>query len=189
MDSKEFAKIVQATNSAIKKGLSRTEIDWRESAYKIIYELCVTKRELTANDFTGRIKDMDVKTHDNRAIGGLVRTAQAFGWIGKTGEVEVSKAGHLSRIQIWKSLIFGKYPAFFGDGYTRTELGNGVISYKIPGSNNNIHEVLFSGNGWSCDCEAFRYGQGKACKHILETIQKKRDLEAQKVAGLQTNLI
>lgn len=177
IDQKEYAKIVQATNVAVKQGWDRTKIDWRKAALEIIYELCVSKEKITANDFTGLIKNMPLKTHDNRAIGGLIRIAQKFDWVAKSGQSEVSKAGHLSRIQIWKSLICGKYRVGSGVEYappqvdfqrgqrTFVDLGGG--KYVVNGTKGKQWRVFYKPEGaQTCECPDYRINKNHACKHI-----------------------
>ena len=44
-----------------------------------------------------------------------------------------------------------------------------VITYKVPGSNNNVYTLTISDNNKSCSCPGFTYRRN--CKHlsILET--------------------
>lgn len=109
MEQLDILKIRQATDSAIQAGCSSANPRWRSEALLIIKNLCESKPEISANEFTTLIKRMPIKTHDNRAIGGLVRYAEKMHWIEKTGRSEISKAGHLSRIQIWRSLVYRRF--------------------------------------------------------------------------------
>lgn len=103
-----YAQIRAATDVAIKNGWDHARTEWKRQSLQIIFETSLEKDFFSANDITDKIKDLPVKTHDNRAIAGVIMAARKFGWIRKTGDVEISKAGHLSRVQIWESLIFGK---------------------------------------------------------------------------------
>jgi len=105
METKEYNKILEDTQRGIKMGWDNAKVEWRRMALDIIYRLCLERKLITANDFTKIIKDSHIKTHDNRAIGGLVMAAKKFKWIKPTGKVEVSKAGHFIKIQVWESLI------------------------------------------------------------------------------------
>jgi len=44
-----------------------------------------------------------------------------------------------------------------------------IITYKVPGSNNNVYTLTISDNNKSCSCPGFTYR--RRCKHlsILET--------------------
>lgn len=199
IDQKEYEKIIKETNIATRKGFDSTKIEWRKAALEIIYELCVAKEKITANEFTVKIKSMQIKTHDNRAIGGLIRLAQKFGWVAKTGEVEISKAGHLSRIQIWKSLICGKFKIenklnfsfpktdWYKSKRAFVDLGEG--KFVVNGSAGKQYRTYIGLNGNnSCECEAYRYNVKKNCKHIEMIIKYFKKLELEKAAEKQTKL-
>lgn len=102
----EHQKIVEEINKAIKQGLDNAQIEWKRAALRVIYDVCTQNQEVSANDFTQLIKKLPQKTHDNRAIGGLIAMARKFRWIEKTGELEGSKSAHLVKIQVWRSLIY-----------------------------------------------------------------------------------
>ena len=187
----EINKIKQETDIAIKKGFDNTEIEWRKSALMVIYNLCTQESTLTANDFTEMIKEMPLKTRDNRAIGGVVRMAQKFRWITKTGESEFSKAGHLLKIQVWKSLLFGKvadednvlgvYPKMEWKRSSRTFVNLGCGNFVVNGTKGKQYRVNISEKGISCECDAFKYSKDRMCRHIRLIIASQRKTEEKKV--------
>jgi len=191
MDQNELNKIRQDTDIAIKQGWDNTKIEWRKQALMVIYSLCTKEATISANDFTEIIKDLPVQTHDNRSIGGLVKMAEKFRWVTKTGEVEVSRAGHLSRIQIWRSLLFGKvededpFPQMDWHRASRTyvDLGNG--NFIVNGTRGKQYRVFYSGDRQSCECDAYKYSpkEKKTCRHIrmIAAIRdKKEEIEIEK---------
>jgi len=40
--------------------------------------------------------------------------------------------------------------------------------YLFLGSNNKSYKIKVDNRYWSCECESFRFGRGKECKHIAE---------------------
>lgn len=110
METKIYNQILEETQTAIKKGYDNTRVEWKRMALQTIYKLCMQKEYFTANEFTRMIKDSPIKTYDNRAIGGAIKTAQRLGWVQGTGKKEYSRAGHLTNIEIWKSLLFNNEP-------------------------------------------------------------------------------
>ena len=217
VDQKEYNKILKETDIAVRKGWDSTKIEWRKAALEIIYELCVAKEKFTANDFTEQIKAMPLKTHDNRAIGGLIRIARKFGWVEKSGESTVSKAGHLLRIQVWRSLICGKYPRREAEmpelrpveaqrrpitefsipqmDWHKTkrafvELGEG--KYVMNGALGRQYRVYIGADGRKeCECEAFKYASratARTCKHIRSIEGFNKKRATAEAAKLQTNL-
>lgn len=101
-----LSQIEAETQAAIRRGWDAAEQAWRRTALVILCETCVTMRQFTVNDFRGRIKDSGVVTHDNRAMGGLMKNAERMGWIRKSGNAIPSKVGHKVPIQIWESRIY-----------------------------------------------------------------------------------
>lgn len=108
MPTNEYAQIVEITRVAIEKGLDHSVIEWREQVFKILMDICFEMEKFTVNDFRERVENLSVTTQDNRAMGGIMATARSLGWIEPTGESIVSKVGHLSRLQIWRSKLFRK---------------------------------------------------------------------------------
>lgn len=108
MAKKDRDFIYKKMNQAIKDGLSHSNVEWRRKSFQILYDFCCSNEFVTANDVTPLIKSLDVKTYDNRAIGGIFKTAVSMGWVAPTGRKIQSKNGHFSMIEIWKSLVYGQ---------------------------------------------------------------------------------
>lgn len=108
MDNEEYLQIKRETELGIKRGWDAAHIGWREEALKVLLDIALHNPTFSANDLTGIIKALPEKTRDNRAIAGVILAGRRLKWIAGTGETEMSKAGHFSRVQIWRSLIYGK---------------------------------------------------------------------------------
>lgn len=107
MDQRLYNQINKEIDRAIKKGLDNAKVEWKRMALTVVAKFCIEKEYFNANEFTDEIKRSPIKTHDNRAIGGIIRLAMKWGWVEKTGIKEYSKAGHLSQVQVWKSKFYG----------------------------------------------------------------------------------
>jgi hypothetical protein len=108
IEPKEYAKIQGVIASAIRQGLDHAAVEFKLASLELIYDLCVKNQEISGNEITKSIKAMPVKTHHYCVVGGLIKTAEGFGWIRATGRREGSKSAHLVPIQIWQSLIYGQ---------------------------------------------------------------------------------
>lgn len=106
IENENVEQIRRDTEAAIATGSDHANSAWKEAALKVLEDMLLVNEYVTANDFTKAIKGMAIKTHDNRAIAGVVMRARKMGWIEKTGETRSSKAGHLSRVQVWHSKLF-----------------------------------------------------------------------------------
>ena len=104
----EYARILKETEVAIQKGSDNAKAEWKVMVLEILYNICLSKKVFTVNNFRKYVSESDIKTHDNRAMGGVIRTAVKYGWIKKTGNTITSRVGHLSPLQIWRSLIFDR---------------------------------------------------------------------------------
>jgi len=105
-----YDQIKAETNAAIRKGLDRANISWRELALNLVLKAALTRHEFTTNDFHHDLDKSINKTHDNRALGGVMKTAQRLGWIEPTGKFANSdyKQHHLSLKNVWRSKIYGQ---------------------------------------------------------------------------------
>lgn len=93
------------TDFAIKRGWEAAKVQWRQTALVILCEFALSNREFTVNDFRDKILESGVKTHDNRAMGGLMTTAKRWGWITSVSAIP-SMVGHKTPIQVWRSNIY-----------------------------------------------------------------------------------
>lgn len=100
--------IQKATEAGIKKGYDNAHTEWRTMALSCLYKICNTMPEFTVNDVRDLVEKYLIKTHDNRAMGGVIKTGQKMGWFEPTGRSIPSLVGHKVHIQIWKSLIYKK---------------------------------------------------------------------------------
>lgn len=101
----EEKSIAQVTAEAIEQGHDNADAHWKSLAIEQLEILCLKQKTLTANDLRPMLKRFTRKTHDNRAVAGVMRAAVAKGWIEKSEEKIVSRVGHGSPLQIWKSRI------------------------------------------------------------------------------------
>ena len=110
LDSPEEIKAV--TDEAIERGHSNANPEWKAMALECVKTICLQKETFTMNDVRWLVRTSPIKTHDNRAIGGVMKTAKSLGWIEPTGQSIVSKVGHKSLLQVWKSKIYKQTQLF-----------------------------------------------------------------------------
>ena len=101
----EIKEIIDITNKAIDVSITNAHEDWRNYAIECLKTICLAKETFTVAEVRDLVKLGSVKTHDNRAMGGIMRTGLSNGWITPTGMSIPSKIGHKSPIQIWRSKI------------------------------------------------------------------------------------
>jgi len=104
----EINQIKLETQQAIDRGMDAAHAEWRRVASLHLLEIAKTNKEFTMNDVRDLIRQEKVQTHDNRAMGGVVITARKLGWIEPSGRSILSRVGHKSVLQVWKSLIYKK---------------------------------------------------------------------------------
>lgn len=90
------------TEEAIERGFGNASDSWKESALKAIHEICINQKSFTADDVRHLVNE---KTHDPRAMGGVIRTAKKNGWCKPSGFYEASKFTHGHIHQVWLSLV------------------------------------------------------------------------------------
>lgn len=99
-------KIKAEVEAAVARGWDAADSEWRKMALLILCATALGTREFSVNDFRERLKAQPEKTHDNRAVGGLMKTAERWGWIENTGLTFPSKVGHKTPLTVWRSKIF-----------------------------------------------------------------------------------
>lgn len=92
-------------NEAIDRSFTHANERYRDEGLKLIEEVCLQRLMFTVDDFRDELLERGVTTHDNRAMGGLIRTAVKRGWLERTGMTIRSRVGHGGPLQIWKSTI------------------------------------------------------------------------------------
>lgn len=101
----EIKEIQDVTNKSIEQSIENAHNEWRNYAIGCLKAVCEAEVTFTVEDVRSLVKLGGLKTHDNRAMGGIMKTGLARGWFVPTGMSIPSKVGHKSPIQIWQSLL------------------------------------------------------------------------------------
>lgn len=106
-------QIEAETRAAISRGWNAAHIQWRRMILELIYETALSNPYFSQNTFREELKLREdrtgFRTPDNRAVAGVMMTAKRFGWVEPSGQAELSRVGHKTRILIWHSKLFSKY--------------------------------------------------------------------------------
>lgn len=97
------------TNRAIKQGYENAEPSWRELALWAVKAVCTQGPEFTSDEVHQILKELAVaETHDTRALGGVMRQAQRFGWCEPTIYTRKSErpACHRRPLCVWRSNLW-----------------------------------------------------------------------------------
>ena len=157
LPAKDLAEIRRLTDDALARGLEHSVAEWRMMALEALYSVARTKERFTVNDVRPIVDASPIKTHDKRAMGGVIAMGRKLGWIEATGEAIPSKVGHMVPIQIWKSKIIElKAPVQFPS--RRHVFGR--------------HSVIEKDGNFSCSCPGYRY-RG-SCRHVQEVQDAQR---------------
>lgn len=147
----EMDEIHAVTNEAIDRGIDHAEQRWRNMADEALFFIAKNNHTFTVNDVRAITERSPIKTHDKRAMGGVIRRGMKNGWIKKTGEEIPSKQGHGVAIQIWESVIFQNSSATTHFPSKRETFGQYTVIRRENGSR-------------SCNCPGYRFR--KTCSHI-----------------------
>ena len=94
------------TDKAIADGHDHAKVEWRNYALQCVEAIAKRRQEFTVNDVREMIHNGPYKTHDNRAVGGVVKRAQRYGMIRPSGRTIPNRVGHGTQMQIWSSCIY-----------------------------------------------------------------------------------
>ena len=102
-----FDTIKKETKQAIDRSYEGANGTWRKKTMENLMIFLKENETFTMNDFREfNSKNCEFETHDNRAMGGIMQTAKGLSWIKPTGQTIISRVGHKSLLQVWKSLLF-----------------------------------------------------------------------------------
>ena len=98
--------IEHETDYAILSGMRNADITWQSYAIECMRVIASRYQTFTMDDVRPLVQTSPVKTHDNRAMGGVVKWAMLAGWIERTGQSIPSRTGHKTPIQVWNSRLY-----------------------------------------------------------------------------------
>jgi len=103
----------QATEQAIKQVTENMDIQWRNAAIQILKVVCQNTQTFTT-DSIWRLMEIDhpnLKPHEPRAMGAIMRWGVQHKWIVKTPDYVASTrpVAHKKPTAVWRSLAFTEY--------------------------------------------------------------------------------
>ena len=91
-------------NEAIQRADDNADKEWKEEATKMLYELCLRKREITVDDLRDVLTH---HTHNNSALGAIMRFGARANWTQMSGYAKsTDPKKHKRIIAVWTSLIY-----------------------------------------------------------------------------------
>lgn len=98
--------IEQIIDEATARGTRHANPEWTKMALDAVYQVAKRMSEFTVNNVRWITDASPIKTHDRRAMGGIMRTAEKLGWVQRTSQSIRSKTGHGSPLQVWNSRVY-----------------------------------------------------------------------------------
>ena len=97
----------QARDEALARVDAHADEVWRETTLKVIRDLAVARDELTSDDVWLALAEHDCETHDNRALGSVMRHAASLGMIARTDTTRrsVRTTRHAGDVRVWRCLL------------------------------------------------------------------------------------
>lgn len=101
-----YREMQRLTDKGIKDALDHANSEWKKMALGCVIRVAGDTKEFTVDRVRFFVQKSPLKTHDNRAMGGVMKVAQKIGLIEPTGETRPSKVGHKVPMQVWRSCIY-----------------------------------------------------------------------------------
>jgi hypothetical protein len=108
---------IEAAERARDEAITRVEFnaseDWKTSARRVVRWLALTREEFTTDPVWVILAHCNVEPpHEQRAMGAVMSSAAANGWIKRTDRTHPSArpTAHRRPLAIWRSLILGRVP-------------------------------------------------------------------------------
>jgi hypothetical protein len=95
----------QSTQSFIDTGTANANPTWREAALAATMRLAARRERFTSHDVLQELANTNVKTHDLRAIGGVMQEARNLGLIASAGLVRRNDAHSRGATTLWESRL------------------------------------------------------------------------------------
>lgn len=94
-------------DEAIERVKIHADGTWRAAAVRAVKLLAQQRETFTADDALEIVTVAGYTTHDNRAMGSVMRQCQGYGYITPTDQFTAStnKRKHASPTRVWRSLI------------------------------------------------------------------------------------
>lgn len=96
-----YEKAIAEREAALAAVAAHADVDWKVVAREVVVELAHRGIPFTGDDVWAKLDQLDVETHDNRALGAIMTTLAREGRIRKTGKYVPSKRRHMSPIVEW----------------------------------------------------------------------------------------
>lgn len=103
---KELQVIKEITQNAVHTAYVNADDPWKEYAMHCLATVARNMPYFTVADVRPHVEASRYRTHDKRAMGGVIQAARAIGWIEPSGEQRVNKVGHGIKMQVWKSRLY-----------------------------------------------------------------------------------
>jgi hypothetical protein len=101
MDRKTLSELLAAV-------YENADPQWREFANAAVRFSAQERQEITTDDVWDLVENFDVETHENRAIGPVMRGAAKAGIIERTDRTITTRRNSRNRgdVRVWRSLIY-----------------------------------------------------------------------------------
>ena len=106
LSREDYAEASEATLAGIEQGVTNAEQQWRNDVKWIVFNIAKRSETFTVNDIREQVARLPVKTHDGRALGGILKQAEKAGIIERTGKKVPSVKGHFVPVEVWRSKIY-----------------------------------------------------------------------------------
>lgn len=95
-------------DEAIERVADAADDDWKEAAFLAVKRIAALRSEFTTDHVWEALQEIDVSTHEHRAMGAVMRAACTDGVIEKTDRVVPTRrpGAHRRPVTVWRSLRF-----------------------------------------------------------------------------------
>lgn len=94
-------------DEGIRRGYDAADEAWKLKAEEILVDVAIERHFFTSDTIMLRLSKFNVHTHDPRAMGGVITSARAAGWIKRFGTgSSVRRARHRGLVTVWESCIW-----------------------------------------------------------------------------------
>lgn len=97
----DYEQAIAERDAALRAVAANADVDWKEVARQVVLDLAQSGVPFIGDDVWTKLEALDVETHDNRALGAVMRKLATEGRIRKTGRYVPSKRRRMSPLVEW----------------------------------------------------------------------------------------
>jgi hypothetical protein len=98
--------VQEITEEAVKRSYDHADKDWKRKVIEVIQDICTRQQFFSADDIQDRMEREEERTHDNSALGAMIKKVEKMGLCKPSGYTKSKRKGrHSGVLVLWRSNV------------------------------------------------------------------------------------